>query len=94
MSGFGLANQTTQITLQIQHIVPMRTEVHTVDHSGLSIYGGSSGGFATVSSVLLTRSSGQFTEIAPQTTGLTVGQFFRIQPNAVASAFIGFSAEL
>jgi hypothetical protein len=94
MSNFGLANQTTQITLQIQHIVPMRSEVSAVDHSGLSIYGGASGGFSTVSSVLLTRSSGQFTEIAPQTTGLTIGQFFRIQPNLNANAFIGFSAEI
>jgi hypothetical protein len=94
MSGFGLANLTTQITLQIQHVVPMRGEVSAIDHSGISLYGGSSGGFASISSVLLTRSSGQFTEIAPQATGLTVGQFFRIQPNNVANSYIGFNAEI
>jgi hypothetical protein len=92
LSEFGLANATTQVTLQIRHTVPMRAEVFAVDHSGLSLYGGT-GGFASVSSVSLTRSSGQFTEIAPQTTGLTIGQFFRLQPNNVAGAYIGFNAE-
>jgi hypothetical protein len=93
LSDFGLANTTTQVTLQIRHSVTMRTDVYAVDHSGLSLYGGT-GGFASVSSVSLTRSNGQFTEIAPQTTGLTLGQFFRLQPNNVASAYIGFNAEL
>lgn len=92
LSEFGLANTTTQVTLQIRHTVPMRSEVFAVDHSGLSLYGGT-GGFASVSSVALTRSSGLYTEIAPQTTGLTIGQFFRLQPNNVAGAYIGFNAE-
>ena len=94
LSEFALVNATTQITLQVRHAIQMRAEVHTIDFSGLSLYGGSSGGFASVSNVLLTRSSGHFTEIAPQSTGLVVGQFFRIQPNNVSSAYIGFSAEL
>lgn len=93
MSEFGLVNATTQITLQMRHIVPMRAEVNAIDHSGLSLYGGSGGGFASVSSVLLIRSSGAWTEIAPQSSGLTLGTFYRIQPNANTNAYIGFNAE-
>lgn len=93
LSQFALANATTQITLQMQHPVKMRAEVHTVDHANISIYGGS-GGFASVSSVALTRSSVDYVEIAPQSSGLTIGTFYRIQPNNNTNAYIGFSAEL
>jgi hypothetical protein len=97
LSQLGITNTTSQVTLQMQNPVRMRADVHTVDHSGLSVYGGSPAGgvgFASVSSVVLTRSTPEYVELGVQSSGLTIGSIYRLQPNLNTNAYIGFSAEL